>query len=411
MDLPRSTFLQFEGLDAQIELIQSDDLVGVIAQAARKWPFVTSDQPTKRTAPFAILTQPSKGQFDLRLNDAPQTPRRWNTVNAVCDLMVEMAWERLRTKPDLLCVHGAAVAFGDQLTLFPNARRAGKSTLACVLAHQGFEIFTDDFLMMGPDDEGVINGLATGIAPRLRRPAPETFSQAFKDWIDADTGPQNKQYKYLTSAPIADFGTPLPLGAIVLLDRQADPPHPRLDPINKTEALESLILQNFARAGHAGDILSTLDAIATGIPAYRLTFDSAEDAAVYLQEHPAMMQQTKSITVPSTPHRQAPLSRSVQRRPSLNKAVRYCQAAGVTTTQAGDANFLVDANGVSIFRLNAGSAAIWNILAEPASLSEVIDILCAAFPEIGKDQIAHDSETTLEQFAAAHLIEHATETS
>jgi hypothetical protein len=82
----------------------------------------------------------------------------------------------------------------------------------------------------------------------------------------------------------------------------------------------------------------------------------------------------------------------------------YVQAAGLTETQAGPDHFLADSNGLAIYRLNAGSVAIWRVLSEPANLNEVVEILTTAFEDVPETQIVTDSESLMRSLVAAQLI-------
>jgi hypothetical protein len=72
--------------------------------------------------------------------------------------------------------------------------------------------------------------------------------------------------------------------------------------------------------------------------------------------------------------------------------------------QVGPDHFLTDGDGLSIYRLNAGSVAIWRLLAEPTDLDEVIDVLSTAFHNVAPSQIAADSEDLMRNLAVARLI-------
>ena len=138
-------YLQFDGLKAPVQLIRAQSLLPLLAKALPNWPVHMHQSPPDTPAFIRILGVESN-MFAVAVTAEKTAPRRWNAVNAICDLISEMAWAKLRSQPELLCVHGAAVEFCERLVLFPNTRRAGKSTLAAVLARLGQTVFTDDFL-------------------------------------------------------------------------------------------------------------------------------------------------------------------------------------------------------------------------------------------------------------------------
>ncbi|WP_339933279.1 PqqD family peptide modification chaperone [Yoonia sp. 208BN28-4] len=325
----------------------------------------------------------------------------------MCDLAAEMAWERLRSDPTLLCLHAGAVDIGGKLVVLPNGRRAGKSTLSTALGRLGHRLYTDDFLpIRAPNNTSGFVGVANGIAPRIRLPLPTNFSDEFRAWVERDPGPSNKQYKYLLTCPIARGGETMPLGALVILDRQDHPCAPSLQEYSIKDTIATLIAQNFARTLHAGTILESVEMLARQVPSYRLTYHCGEEAAAYLSTHEKLKPtQTAKPTLATPKIRQAPLDGPLQQpAPLFERTCRYVQAPNVTKTEAGSEHFLADGSGIAIHRLNAGSAAIWNLLKEPADLNEVVDILVSAFDDVVVDQVQADSECLMRSLAEANLI-------
>lgn len=402
--MTQTMYLQFDGLKNPVALENASRLVPMISEVLAGWPHTAS--PVCQSQPFVTI-RPSAGDYwSISLGEAPSDLRDWNAVNAVCDLVAEMAWERLRSDPTLLCLHAAAVAFDGRLVVFPNARRAGKSTIAAALGQLGHKIYTDDFLPVRTDPESLtFHGIANGVAPRIRLPLPDGFSDTFHAWVQQDPGPSNKQYKYLSTAPVAPGGETMPLGAVVVLERQDDPTEPLLEVIPRADALASLITQNFARTQLSGAILNAADVLTHHLPLYRLTYHNGEQAAQFLASHPALraLPTAKSSAVDGA-LKQAPLEMLGQPAPQFMRACPYVQAAGLTETKVGHDHFLADSNGLAIYRLNAGSVAIWNVLKEPANLDEVIEILAAAFEDVATTQIATDSEDLMRSLVAAQLI-------
>ena len=406
--MTETTLLRFEGLNAPVALTGADEVEAMLSDVLSAWPH-NRIASSPGAPPFATLTRSGCDTWALVAQDLPSEPREWDTVNAVCDLVAEMAWERLRSDPELLCLHAAAAEFAGRLVVFPNARRAGKSTLAAALAELGHRLYTDDFLPIRVDTHAqAFLGIANGVAPRIRLPLPAGFSDAFHAWVAQDPGPANAQYKYLLSAPIAPGGETLPLGAMVVLDRRDAPVDPTLAPLAREDALASLITQNFARTLHAGTILKSIDALTRDLPVFRLTYHCGEQAAAFLSAHPDLKALPAArIGDVGTDRRVAPLDETGQPSPAFVPSYKYVQAPGLTETEAGADHFLADGTGLSIYRLNAGSAAIWRLLAEPTDLGEVVEILAAAFPEVAPGQIADDSAQLMRSLAKAQLIKPA----
>lgn len=402
--MTQTTYLHFEGLEHPVALKDVAPLEPMIAAVLGGWPHTAAAE--SHGHPFVTIKPAEGNRWALELAEAPSSPRKWNAVNVVCDLVAEMAWERIRSDPALLCLHAAAVDFGGRLVIFPNARRAGKSTLAAVLARLGHRVYTDDFLPVRMDaQDRTIQGIANGVAPRIRLPLPETFSETFHAWVGCDAGPSNNQYKYLSDAPIAPGGETMPIGAMVLLERQDTPIEPTLEAISRAVAVTHLITQNFARTQFAGAILKSMDTLSCHLPVFRLTYHSGEEAAQFLSRHTALhgLPATWNGDVEQTVA-QAPLDQLNQPTPEFLPACTYVQAQGVTETQAGEDHFLADSNGIAIYRLNAGSAAIWRVLSEPTDMQEVIEILKIAFEDVAPSQIATDSEDLMRSLVAARLI-------
>jgi len=402
--LTQTTYLQFDGLKNPVALENAAYLEPMISEVLAGWAHSAS--AVGQSEPFVTIRPCDEDRWELVLAESPSKPRRWNAVNVICDLVAEMAWERLRSDPSLLCLHAAAVEFSGRLVIFPNTRRTGKSTMTAALAQLGHKIYTDDFLPVRVDAHSqAYLGIANGIAPRIRLPLPEGFSDALQAWVQQDPGPCNRQYKYLRSATIAPGGEMMALGAMVILDRQDDPITPSLAPIPRADALSSLINQNFARTQLSSAILKSMDALTRDLPVFRLTYSCAEEAAKLIATHPALqsLPAAKNYTT-ETVIEQAPLEKLNNPRPAFVPSRHYIQASGLTETLVDQDHFLADNNGLSIYRLNAGSVAIWKVLAEPTNLDEVIEILTTAFDDVAPEQIASDSEYLMRNLVEAGLL-------
>ncbi|WP_298905511.1 PqqD family protein [uncultured Aliiroseovarius sp.] len=398
-------YIQFEGLTHPVALENADEIAVMLPRILTAWPHhILTTPPTE--PPFITIRPAGPDHWEVIHADQPDTVQIWDGVNTVCDIVAEMAWERLRSDPNLLCLHAAAIEFHGRLVVMPNARRAGKSTLAIALARLGKPLYSDDFLPVRVDatTQSCV-GIANGIQPRLRLPLPDGFSDAFHADVAQDQGLSNRQYKYLANAPVAPWGEALPLGAMVMLERSDDPQPPQLSPMAREDALASLITQNFARTRHAGAILHSIDLLTRHLPIYRLTYHCAEEAAAYLSAHPDLATlPAAQLTDLARDDRQAPLDQPIYPAIAFVKELCYAQAEGVTESVVGDEAFLADGSGIGIFRLNPVSAAIWDLLEEPTDLGEVVEILSEAFPNVPVDQIAADSENLMRSLTQARLI-------
>ncbi|WP_424940404.1 PqqD family peptide modification chaperone [Aliiroseovarius sp. S253] len=403
--MAESQYVQFEGLQHPVALEGAAEIGDILSTVLSAWPHRILETASS-TPPFVTIRSVGPQRWEVECADAPNAPRIWDDVNAVCDLVAEMAWERLRSDPGLLCLHAAAIDFGGRLVVVPNARRAGKSTLAIALLRLGRRLYTDDFLPVRVEPEKrTCVGIANGILPRLRLPVPESFSEAFRNDVAQDPGPSNRQYKYLANLPVAPWGENLPLGAMVVLDRRDEPIPPQLSEMTREDAIASLITQNFARTRHAGAILRSIDTLTRNMPIFQLCYHCADEAAEYLSNHPDLAALPAArVTNLAPDDRQAPLDQLGQSAPKFDKGLCYVQAVGVTESVVGEECFLADGSGIGIFRLNPISSAIWKLLEEPTDLTEVVEILSAAFPAVDIEQIAQDSAGLMHDLARARLI-------
>ncbi len=402
--MAKSQFLHFDALAHPVALENAGALLPLIDEVFDKWPHHVTELASEPA--FITIRPGNDDKWQLLIADQPDAPRVWNSIDALCDLVAEVAWERIRSSADILCLHAAAVDFEGQLVVFPNSRRAGKSTMAVALAQLGHQIYTDDFLPLQYSPKHLrFEGIANGIYPRVRLPVPKDFGATFHDWVERDPGPSNKRYKFLTTCSIAEGGQSAPLGAIVVLDRTDEKCSPTLERLGADDALASLISQNFSRELPASAILSWSDQLTRGIPAFRLRYHMADDAAAFLLTHPDMqnLPPSQRLELPET-SRAAPLGDAKVRPAPFAEVLAYRQAAGVHEVEVGDDHFLADGAGVAIHRLNTGSAIIWRLLSEQMTLEEVTMTLMDLFPNAAADQIGADTRSVMSRFVDSGLL-------
>ncbi|HCP82328.1 MAG TPA: hypothetical protein DIT67_12380 [Octadecabacter sp.] len=398
--------IYFSGLEAPVLLKNAGALVPVLKQALPSWSFAqTRDAPP--SSPCMTVTGHGDGTFLCQTRD-PETnkARRWDAVNAVCEMIVALAWEQIQSNPEWLCLHCAAIEFNGRLVLFPNRRRSGKSTLTAVLAQRGFTVFSDDFVPIKIGDDGLMYGVANEVNPRLRLPVAETFTAEFKSWVADSMAASNDQYAYLGIDTLAPRGTYLPIGAVVVLDRQDTACDTALHAVHPMEILDDLITQNFGRMAHSGRILAASNGVAQTARGHRLRYHAAEDAAVYLED------QFRDWSTPVARVVDAVLGQEptadlqiTETEPALfDPCATYTRAAGVSEVSMEDQLYVADGHGVGIQKMNAGSNLIWRILEDPMSLGDISDLLSAAFPNHPPAEITSDSAKTLQQLLHNHLI-------
>jgi hypothetical protein len=207
---------------------------------------------------------------------------RATLVEALCGFHFEFLDWYIEQHPEALFVHGAAVRFGRRLVVFPALAKAGKSTLTVHLAQRGHLVFCDDVLAI---DTGTGRGTALGIVPRLRPPLPRDAGRGFRAFVAArrGLGRGNRLYVSLRKGELAPLGTTAHIGGIVLLER-APRRRASLTAIDPADALETIILQNFARDRPSPVILDTLARVTAGAECRRLVYARGSDAARLLEE-------------------------------------------------------------------------------------------------------------------------------
>ena len=389
--------LGFEGADGAIGFA-APNMAMAFRRVAHSWPVTETSVPGRL---FAEVQQDGK-RWAMEVFIPEPRKESYNPVNGICDLIVELNWSRLRKRNELLCLHAAGVAMGENLVVFPSGRRAGKSTLTAELSRRGHCVFSDDVLAVELNDGGVLQGLATGISPRLRLPLPEDASKAFGDWVSADSGPGNRQYKYLTDTPVASYGTSLPFGAIVTLDRVNGDVAAKISEMDAGEVLPMLIHQNFGRFGHAGRALAAFEAIARDLPCLKLTYGSFEKAADLLEASVADGL-LGSRAGASTAHGAVPnFGRTVE---PYDASRVYRRRLGFHGVEIEGEAFVADADGIGIFRLGPGMLPIWRLLEGAIKAPEIIAVLGDVFPATRREILINDVDTALRQLISAGLIE------
>ena len=105
-------------------------------------------------------------------------------------------------------------------------------------------MFGDDVLALTRCGEGV----ALGVAPRLRLPLPETLAPEFHQFVANHLGPHDDRYGYLAldEQQLASHGMRCPLGAVLLIERDESLSEPQLVRLQPGDGLWQLLQQNFA---------------------------------------------------------------------------------------------------------------------------------------------------------------------
>jgi len=272
--------LTLENLPQPIALSGCEELVPIIAAVLSGWD-IEATLPSSKLEPVITIEKTADG-FKRTSPWLSQPIVFEDSVNAVCDLLVDLIKYYISENHSLLCLHCAAVQMGDGLIVFPSTYNAGKSTLAAYLAEAGMKLFADDVMPINGDDN---RGVAPGIQPRLRLPLPENSGSSFRNFIDGKSGPRSQRFVYLDLGEdrLAPFGTIAPIHGFVLLQRENEG-KATLSPAPKSEVLKSTVLRNFSRQVTAVDVLDRLFSLVGVADCHTLSYSCPKDAVQLLDD-------------------------------------------------------------------------------------------------------------------------------
>ncbi len=84
-------------------------------------------------------------------------------------------------------------------------------------------------------------------------------------------------------------------------------------------------------------------------------------------------------------------------------APRYLRNPAIGETVIDDETFLVEPASQEVFYLDAVTSALWRLLAEPRTASELTELFAAAFPEAGRERIGADLDRATADLVARGL--------
>jgi hypothetical protein len=273
-------------LDGLMAFVDCDEVVKDLTTILRGWD-IREETGQSSARPVVRLKRTRHGYqrvspWTKTSSERHQAFRTHNT-----DALFGMHYDLLRwyvedaqqTRP---CLHSAAVRFGSGLVVFPNTTKAGKTTLTIRLAMAGHQVFCDDWL---PIQQPGSLGVALGILPWLRLPAPADVRGDFKRFLKARRGPNNRRWTYvnLRDKELAPQGAAAPVRGLVLLDRKAGS-EARLESVTKDKMLTELIEQNYARQLPAMGIFDKLHALTEAADCFSLRYASVSQATSLLQD-------------------------------------------------------------------------------------------------------------------------------
>ncbi|PAU75763.1 PqqD family protein [Halomonas salipaludis] len=323
-------------------------------------------------------------------------------ASAACSLLADLIPNFLLEQPDLMGLHCGSALVGKRLVLFPEAHRAGKSTLSAAFACAGYRVFGDDVLALDAAGEG----MALGIAPRLRVPLPASLPAAFSAYVEAHRGPGDDRYQYLSlsAAQLARHGERAPVGAIVLLEREPGAAAELL-PLAPGDGLLQLLCQNFAADWPAEPLLAPLLELMKRVPCWLLRYADPLEAVDMVVE--AMRQPAGVAALPASSRWQ--VAHSAAEVDEVALAGRWRPTTGWRARPLGDELFMISTlaeRAGEVHRLNPVAAGIWRLLnCEPLGADETAGLLVEAFPGVPARRVAADTRRLFAELSRAGLIQ------
>lgn len=401
---------RFKGTDGLVDLSGCEQVAGYLPELFQHWPYEQVDSATPKEDSETLLRVESlSGHYHISSPVFETNQRLKDPLNMACSLVAELAWAQLRHRPQMLCFHGAAIEVNGALVLFPSQRRAGKSTVTACLAALGFRVFTDDYLLIELDADGVIYGHANGAAPRLRLPLPPEFSPELAQKLESMRGPSNRQYQYFLpeAEGLAHHGERLPVSGIVLLDRQEDVDM-RLEQAGESAILRRVILQNFSRHMNPARILGMIGHLVGCTQGFELHYSSAEQAATMLAAELSGRPPFQPETAYGAPPALAPPELAqLEEQGGFVPARRYVQSGAICSLDFETECFLASVSGNRIQHLDQLARAIWMAFETPATLQEVVSLFASVFPDQPVDTLREDIGNVVGMLARQGLLTQA----
>jgi hypothetical protein len=347
------------------------DVLDALARAMPGWPMTVS--PAAGQMPDMYVYRDAEGLWQGSPDESSEFDLP-SPASAACSLVGEFISQRLTNEPALLGLHCGSVEINGRLVLFPESSRAGKSTLSVAFAAAGYRVFGDDVLGLTPQGEGV----AMGVAPRLRLPLPDSFSAEFVEYAERHAGPEDDRYRFVIPAAdrLAHFDESSPVGAIVLLERDPCVSEPEVVRLSPGEGLLQLLCQNFARNTTEEALLERLLPLMQRVPCLLLRYSEPLAGARHLAQvvESAPLQQGSGASLLSYP------PASVDGASPRDLESVWVPAGSVSTYPLGDELFLIHTPSGDIHRLNASGRVVWQLLQqEPLSGHALSDLLAAYF--------------------------------
>lgn len=372
------------GLGRCLRVANAPEVLEALTLALPGWPLTT--HPPDGAAPALYVYRDADGlwQSDPGTDEEFLLP---SSASAACSLAADLLSRRLEHDAELVGLHCGSVEINGRLALFPQGSRAGKSTLSTAFAAAGYRIFGDDVLGLTPDGEGV----AMGVAPRLRLPLPASLPAELTRYIGRHAGPSDDRYRYVLpfKGGLAQSGETCPVGALVLLERSDTPVRLEAVPLSPGDGLLQLLCQNFARETAPQALMARFLPLMERVPCLLLSYSDPLAGA----RHLASVLEGEGDAGAIEPEPMfAPPENNARLLP-VERTTLWQHGTGVDTYPLGDELFLIQLSAGVIHRLNHTGRLVWQLLGEePLAVDELGALLaehfCRPEAEVGDDVAA-----------------------
>ncbi|UTD55130.1 PqqD family peptide modification chaperone [Halomonas sp. MS1] len=391
-----------ENVGPCIRLIDAEQLLPVIHQAMPGWRLMPCE--AQQHAPSICVWRHPNGYWQ----EAPALPGGMlldTPAGTACSVIADLAGAYLRHHPEHIGLHCGAVEVNQQLVIFPDSHRAGKSTLTAAFAAAGYRVFGDDVLALNSCGEGI----ALGVAPRLRLPLPETLAPEFHQFVATHLGPHDDRYGYLAlnEQQLASHGMRCPLGAVLLIERDESLSEPKLVRLQPGDGLWQLLQQNFAEHESDQTLIERFLPLLKDLPCFLMRYRDAYEAATWLATEINSDGFLDGAVATSTCRRQTESEAFKQRQVLAANDTRRWQISPVAHEfPLGEELFVIAKEGGEIHRLNVTSRAVWALLQHEALCQdEIIDTLMAFFVGASRQSIKRDICQLLGQLVSLGLVQ------
>ena len=372
------------------------DAVQALVQAMPGWPLTV--YPAQGATPDTYIYRDNDGMWQGSRHEENEFELP-TAASAACSLVGELVARRLEAEPTLLGLHCGSVEINGKLVLFPESSKAGKSTLTVAFAAAGYRVFGDDVLGLTVQGEGV----AMGVAPRLRMPMPDSFSAEFVEYAERHAGPEDERYRFVIPAEnrLAHYDDKSPVGAIVLLERSPQTLEPEVVKLAPGEGLLQLLSQNFADSDTPDEeLIERLLPLIQRVPCLMLRYCEPLAGARYLAkaiDNPQLQPANSASLLNYIPA-------SVEGAAPCDLGRIWLPAEGVSSYALGEELFLIHPATGDIHRLNASGRIAWQLLQhEPLSAHALSDVIAAYF-SAPLDAVTADISVLMAALFQAELV-------